>query len=133
MFIVYISTHYIGGIGGKGGTYEKRLDSMEVLDLECIDWKASKRDRIKNGAKWKIVTPMSTPRSSHSVAAVDGTIYTYLLLLLHKKIIFRHNNNTLLSMIGIIYVVGGGDGKEWLCSAEAYNTRTQKWASVSRY
>ena len=76
VFIVFISTHYIGGIGGKGGTYEKRLDSMEVLDLECIDWKASKRDRIKNGAKWKIVTPMSTPRSSHSVAAVDG-IYTY--------------------------------------------------------
>ena len=95
---------HTGGIGGKGGTYEKRLDSMEVLDLECIDWKASKRDRIKNGAKWKIVTPMSTPRSSHSVAAVDG----------------------------IIYVVGGGDGKEWLCSAEAYNTRTQKWASISR-
>ena len=104
-------THFVtivdliqGGIGGKGGTYEKRLDSMEMLDLECIDWKASKRDRIKNGAKWKIITPMSTPRSSHSVAAVDG----------------------------IIYVVGGGDGKEWLCSAEAYNTKTQKWASISR-
>merc|ERR1712223_2147158 len=67
--------YVIGGIGGKGGTYEKRLDSMEVLDLESIDWKASKRDRIKNGAKWKIVTPMSTPRSSHSVAAVDGRYY----------------------------------------------------------
>ena len=82
VFIVYISTHYIGGIGGKGGTYEKRLDSMEVLDLESIDWKASKRDRIKNGAKWKIVTPMSTPRSSHSVAAVDGRYYLYLPIII---------------------------------------------------
>ena len=34
---------------------------------------------------------------------------------------------------GVIYVVGGGDGKEWLCSAEAYNTRTQKWSCISRY
>ena len=57
-----IRLYFTGGIGGKGGTYEKRLDSMEVLDLDSIDWKASKRDRIKNGAKWKIITPMSTPR-----------------------------------------------------------------------
>ena len=61
--LLYINIYYFtGGIGGKGGTYEKRLDSMEVLDLDSIDWKASKRDRIKNGAKWKIITPMSTPR-----------------------------------------------------------------------
>ena len=40
---------------------------MEMLDLDSVDWKASKKDRNKNGPKWKMLTPMSTPRSSHTV------------------------------------------------------------------
>ena len=63
---LYVSK-FTGGIGGKGGTFEKRLDSMEMLDLDSVDWKASKKDRNKNGPKWKMLTPMSTPRSSHTV------------------------------------------------------------------
>ena len=70
----------IGGIGGKGGTYEKRLDSVECLELteDCA------------GKRWKQLAAMSTPRSSHTCEVMDG----------------------------LIYVVGGGDGKDWLCSAE---------------
>ena len=78
---------------------------MEVLDLDSIDWKASKKDRNKNGPKWKMLTPMSTPRSSHTIELLDG----------------------------IIYVVGGGDGREWLCTAEAYNPKTLRWITIARY
>ena len=98
------SKHVIGGIGGKGGTFEKRLDSMEMLDLDSVDWKASKKDRNKNGPKWKMLTPMSTPRSSHTVEVLDGNIY----------------------------VVGGGDGREWLCTAECYNPKSLKWSPIAR-
>jgi len=95
--------YVIGGIGGKGGTFEKRLDSMEMLDLDSVDWKASKKDRNKNGPKWKMLTPMSTPRSSHTVEVLDGNIY----------------------------VVGGGDGREWLCTAECYNPKSLKWSPIA--
>ena len=40
--------------------------------------------------RWKPLASMSTPRSSHTCEVMDG----------------------------LIYVVGGGDGKDWLCSAE---------------
>ena len=69
----------IGGIGGKGGTYEKRLDTVECLELG-----------EEGGKRWKQLASMSTPRSSHTCEVMDG----------------------------LIYVVGGGDGKDWLCSAE---------------
>lgn len=96
--------YVIGGIGGKGGTYEKRLDSMEVLDLENVETKGDRKsDKNKSGPKWKMLTPMSTPRSSHTVEVLEG----------------------------MIYVVGGGDGREWLCSAEAFNPRTQKWSPIA--
>ena len=42
------------------------------------------------GKRWKQLAAMSTPRSSHTCEVMDG----------------------------LIYVVGGGDGKDWLCSAE---------------
>ena len=73
------SVFVIGGIGGKGGTYEKRLDSVECLELT-----------EDGGKRWKQLAAMSTPRSSHTCEVMDG----------------------------LIYVVGGGDGKDWLCSAE---------------
>ena len=69
----------IGGIGGKGGTYEKRLDSVESLEIT-----------EDGGKRWRQLASMSTPRSSHTCEVMDG----------------------------LIYVVGGGDGKDWLCSAE---------------
>ena len=47
--------YVIGGIGGKGGTYEKRLDSVESLELT-----------EEGGKKWRQLSPMSTPRSSHT-------------------------------------------------------------------
>ncbi len=46
-------------------------------------------------ARWKLGQSMSTPRSSHTVEVLDGKIY----------------------------VVGGGDGKEWFCSSEVYDQR----------
>ena len=73
------SVFVIGGIGGKGGTYEKRLDSVECLELT-----------EDGGKRWRQLANMSTPRSSHTCEVMDGQIY----------------------------VVGGGDGKDWLCSAE---------------
>ena len=78
---------------------------MEVLDLDSVDWKASRRDRNRGGPKWKMLTPMSTPRSSHTVEVLDG----------------------------VIYVVGGGDGREWLCTAESYNPKTLRWSPIARY
>jgi hypothetical protein len=44
----------------------------------------------EGGARWRMLASMSTPRSSHTCEVMDG----------------------------LIYVVGGGDGKDWLCSAE---------------
>ena len=32
---------------------------------------------------------------------------------------------------GVIYAVGGGDGKEWLSTAEAYDIRRNKWSRVA--
>ena len=78
---------------------------MEVLDLDSVDWKASRRDRNRGGPKWKMLTPMSTPRSSHTVEVLEG----------------------------VIYVVGGGDGREWLCTAESYNPKTLRWSPIARY
>ena len=78
---------------------------MEVLDLDSVDWKASRRDRNRGGPKWKMLTPMSTPRSSHTIEVLDG----------------------------VIYVVGGGDGREWLCTAECYNPKTLRWSPIARY
>ena len=77
--VVENTVYVIGGIGGKGGTYEKRLDSVESLELT-----------EDGGKRWRQLSPMSTPRSSHTCEVMDG----------------------------LIYVVGGGDGKDWLCSAE---------------
>ena len=77
--VVDNTVYVIGGIGGRGGTYEKRLDSVECLELT-----------EEGGKRWKQLAPMSTPRSSHTCEVMDG----------------------------LIYVVGGGDGKDWLCSAE---------------
>ncbi len=76
--------YVIGGIGGRGGTYERRLDSVEMLDLS------------EPRARWKMAAPMGTPRSSHTVEVLGGKIY----------------------------VVGGGDGKEWFCSSEVYDPRS---------
>ena len=55
--------HLLGGIGGKGGTYERRLDTVECLDLT-----------VPKG-KWKLLASMSTSRSSHTVEVLDGKIY----------------------------------------------------------
>ena len=52
-----------------------------------------------------MLTPMSTPRSSHTVEVLEG----------------------------VIYVVGGGDGREWLCTAESYNPKTLRWSPIARY
>ncbi len=46
---------------------------------------------------------MSTPRSSHTVDVLDGRIY----------------------------VVGGGDGKEWFCSSEVFCPRKGKWSLIA--
>ena len=64
--------------------------------MECLDLTNPR-------ARWKMVSPMSTARSSHTVEVLDGRIY----------------------------VVGGGDGKEWLCSSEVYNPKTDKWSLIS--
>ena len=90
--VVEDTVFVIGGIGGKGGTYEKRLDSVESLEL------------TEDGAKrWRQLSPMSTPRSSHTCEVMDG----------------------------LIYVVGGGDGKDWLCSAEVYDPKKNVWRSIA--
>ena len=90
--VVEDTVFVIGGIGGKGGTYEKRLDSVESLEL------------TEDGAKrWRQLAPMSTPRSSHTCEVMDG----------------------------LIYVVGGGDGKDWLCSAEVYDPKKNVWRSIA--
>jgi hypothetical protein len=72
----------IGGIGGKGGTYERRLESVECLEVG--------EGAGEGRGRWRMLASMSTPRSSHTCEVMDG----------------------------LIYVVGGGDGKDWLCSAE---------------
>ena len=91
--VVEDTVFVIGGIGGKGGTYEKRLDSVESLELS------------EDGAarRWRQLAPMSTPRSSHTCEVMDG----------------------------LIYVVGGGDGKDWLCSAEVYDPKKNVWRSIA--
>jgi hypothetical protein len=71
----------IGGIGGKGGTYERRLNSVECLELGGEE---------EGRGRWRMLASMSTARSSHTCEVMDG----------------------------LIYVVGGGDGRDWLCSAE---------------
>ena len=86
-----------GGIGGKGGTYERRLSSMESLSL-----KPGSGGR-RSHAKWAMLAPMETQRSSHTVEHLNG----------------------------IIYAVGGGDGKEWLSTAEAYDIGKNKWARIA--
>ena len=103
---------FSGGIGGKGGTYEKRLDSMEKLKISNLGDNNSrntnsssiglhKSDKLSH--KWVNLAPMSTSRSSHTVEYMNGTIY----------------------------VVGGGDGKEWLCSAECYDIKSNKWSPIA--
>ena len=78
----------IGGIGGKGGTYEQRLASMECLDMS--DKSETSSTAAGGGKRWKCLASMSTPRSSHTCEIMNG----------------------------LIYVVGGGDGADWLSSAE---------------
>ena len=46
---------------------------------------------------------MSIPRSSHSVEALDGKIY----------------------------VVGGGDGRDWLHTAEVYDPAKGSWKRIA--
>ena len=46
---------------------------------------------------------MSTARSSHSVETLDNRIY----------------------------VVGGGDGRDWLCTSEVYDVKKQSWAPIA--
>ena len=106
---------FVGGIGGKGGTYEKRLDSMEKLKISHLEEGTSALQGIssptsvamhKNNKtihKWVNLAPMSTSRSSHTVEYMNGKIY----------------------------VVGGGDGKEWLCTAECYDIKTNKWSPIA--
>ena len=85
-FILADDTIYcIGGIGGKGGTYERRLESVECLDVGGAE---------DGRGKWRMLASMSTPRSSHTCEVMDG----------------------------LISVVGGGAGKDWLCSAEVRKT-----------
>ena len=79
LYILDNVIYCIGGIGGKGGTYERRLDTVECLELD--------EEGVR---RWKPLANMSTPRSSHTCEVMDG----------------------------LIYVVGGGDGKDWLSSAE---------------
>ena len=78
-YFVDNTIYCIGGIGGKGGTYERRLETVECLELGD-----------EGGKRWRPLASMSTPRSSHTCEVMDG----------------------------LIYVVGGGDGKDWLSSAE---------------
>jgi len=80
----------IGGIGGKGGTYEQRLSSMECLDMT-------------DKSRWKCLPSMSTPRSSHTCEVMDG----------------------------LIYVVGGGDGADWLSSAEVFDPEKNEWREIA--
>ena len=61
----------------------------------------NKNEKTTN--KWVNLTPMSTSRSSHTVEYMNGKIY----------------------------VVGGGDGKEWLCSAECYDIKANKWSAIA--
>jgi len=90
--VVDNTIYCIGGIGGKGGTYEKRLDTVECLELG-----------EEGGKRWKQLASMSTPRSSHTCEVMDG----------------------------LIYVVGGGDGKDWLCSAEVFDPKKNVWRSIA--
>ncbi len=61
--VVGDTLYVVGGIGGRGGTYERRLDSVETLDMS------------DPAARWKFAPSMSTPRSSHTVEVLDGKIY----------------------------------------------------------
>lgn len=90
--VVDNTIYCIGGIGGKGGTYERRLETVESLELG--------EDGM--GRRWKQLASMSTPRSSHTCEVMDG----------------------------LIYVVGGGDGKDWLSSAEVYDPKKNVWRSI---
>ena len=51
--VVDNTIYCIGGIGGKGGTYEKRLDTVECLELG-----------EEGGKRWRQLANMSTPRYS---------------------------------------------------------------------
>jgi len=82
----------IGGIGGKGGTYEQRLASMESYNVSDTTNK-----------RWTCLASMSTPRSSHTAEVMDGKIY----------------------------VVGGGDGADWLSSAEVYDPEKNEWRDIA--
>ena len=57
---------------------------------EVSRWVKYQENVEDGGKRWKQLAAMSTPRSSHTCEVMDG----------------------------LIYVVGGGDGKDWLCSAE---------------
>ena len=109
---MYLNIIFSGGIGGKGGTYEKRLDSMEKLKISNLgenNTRSSNPSSLgihkneKVSHKWVNLAPMSTSRSSHTVEYMNGKIY----------------------------VVGGGDGKEWLCSAECYDIKSNKWSPIA--
>ena len=69
--VVENTIYCIGGIGGKGGTYEKRLDTVNavetlsgkvtlVLQVECLQLGE------EGGKRWRQLASMSTPRSSHT-------------------------------------------------------------------
>jgi len=90
--VVDNTIYCIGGIGGKGGTYERRLETVECLELG-----------EEGGRRWRPLSSMSTPRSSHTCEVMDG----------------------------LIYVVGGGDGKDWLSSAEVYDPKKNSWRTIS--
>ena len=73
--VVENTIYCIGGIGGKGGTYEKRLDTVSragakfesakatavfMLQVECLQLGE------EGGKRWRQLASMSTPRSSHT-------------------------------------------------------------------
>ena len=86
----------------------ERLKIMNLNENDAHDSQSSfsmaasqKNDKMTH--KWVSLAPMSTSRSSHTVEYMNGKIY----------------------------VVGGGDGKEWLCSAECYDIKTNKWTPIA--
>ena len=77
----------IGGIGGKGGTYEKRLDTVGGASLignskspqvECLQLGE------EGGKRWRQLASMSTPRSSHTCEVRSWNIWINVASLLPK-------------------------------------------------
>jgi hypothetical protein len=60
-------------------------------------------DLSSTSSRWRLLPGLTTARSSHTAEALDGGIY----------------------------VVGGGNGSDWLCTAEVFWPQKQRWAPLA--